>query len=304
MWIVCEFSIRWWRSRDRWAMMEALRLGEIKRRWVFGHCAEVGMASRVNTRAELRECYRKLGLPVGSSLAEVKAAYRKLARQYHPDANRSGAAQSQTQDQFIQVTEAYRMLMEHGHQITGERDRRTRTTRRTTQSQPKSQSTAERPSPKKSTAKSQPKVRVQSRPTPKAKRKVKISPNDDMVTGVDPSKPRQQPKVWPKVELNPELSSFDQELKEKTYKRLKALLASRRFPSAIAMSEALASRIPQDPEAKQWLAISYHRWGRELIDRREPDKARIFLKKALHTDPHNRELWVAIDHEFQRIERG
>ncbi len=269
------------------------------------------MASRVNTRAELRQCYRKLGLPVGASLAEVKAAYRKLARQYHPDANRGGGSaqsQSQTQEQFIQVTAAYRMLMEHGHQITGECDRRTRTTRRsappksaakkptTQQSQPSTAQT--------SPSKAQPRVNVQSRPTQSVKRQGKVSPNDDRVTGVDPSQPRQQPKVWPKVEFNPELSTFDQELKEKTYKRLKALLASRRFPSAIAMSEALASRISQDPEAKQWLAISYHRWGRELIDRREPDKARIFLKKALHTDPHNRELWVAIDHEFQRIERG
>lgn len=252
------------------------------------------MNSKVNSRAELRGCYRKLGLPVGASLAEVKAAYRKLARQYHPDTNRNSASH----DKFIQVTEAYRMLLEHGHQITGEVDRRTRTARRS--------------SPAQST-KPKTRVRVQSRPTPKTtvkpaanskKRKTKIHPNDDMVTGVDPSKPRQQPKMWPKVEFNPELSTFDQELKEKTYKRLKTLLASRRFPSAIAMSEALATRIPQDPEAQQWLAISYHRWGRELIDRRDTDKARIFLKKALHTDPHNRELWVAIDHEFQRIERG
>ncbi|MEM6502532.1 MAG: J domain-containing protein [Cyanobacteria bacterium P01_C01_bin.89] len=262
------------------------------------------MASRVNTRAELRECYRKLGLPVGSSLAEVKAAYRKLARQYHPDANCGGVTPSQTQDQFIQVTAAYRMLMEHGHQITGERDRRTRTTRRSPQPKTAERPTVPKNTPQQASTKSQPKVRVQSGPTSKTKRKVKVSPNDDMVTGVDPSQPRKQPKMWPKVEFNPELSTFDQELKEKTYKRLKALLASRRFPSAIAMSEALASRIPQDPEAKQWLAISYHRWGRELVDRREPDKARIFLKKALHTDPHNRELWVAIDHEFQRIERS
>ena len=242
----------------------------------------------MDLRAKLRGYYRKLGLPVGSSLAEVKAAYRRLARQYHPDTNRDTASH----DQFIQVTEAYRMLLEHGHQITGEVDRRTRTARRTSQraSAPPAQSKT--------------RVRVQSRPTPKAKRKPKVSPNDDMVTGVDPSRPRNQPKMWPKVEFNPELSPFDQELKEKTYRRLKTLLAARRFPSAIAMSEALASRIPEDPEAQQWLAISYHRWGRELIDRRDPDKARIFLKKALHTDPHNRELWVAIDHEFQRIERG
>ena len=253
------------------------------------------MGSRAKSRAELRECYRKLGLSVGSSLAEVKAAYRKLARQYHPDTNRD----TTSHDQFIQGTAAYRMLLEHGHQITGEVDRRTRTARRSATTQPTT--TANKTNNNKT---NKTRVRVQSRPSAKTTAKRRTSPNDDMVTGVDPSQPRQQPKMWPKVEFNPELSPFDQELKEKTYKRLKTLLAGRRFPSAIAMSEALASRIPDDPEAQQWLAISYHRWGRELIDRREPDKARIFLKKALHTDPHNRELWVAIDHEFQRIERG
>lgn len=233
----------------------------------------------MSLRAKLREHYRRLGLPMGASLAEVKTAYRRLARQHHPDANRG----STSHDQFIRITESYRMLVEHGHQITGQTERRT----------PREPVESDTP-PKV-------RVRVQSRPTKARHRK---RPDEDTVTGVDPSRPRDRNRVSPKIELNPELSTFDQELKEKTYKRLKMLLASRRFPTAIAMTEALANRIPQDPEAKQWLAISYHRWGRELIDRRDFDKARIFLKKALRTDPHNRELWTAIDREFNRMERG
>ena len=35
----------------------------------------------------LKECYDKLGLPVTATEKEVKAAYKKLAKRYHPDVN-------------------------------------------------------------------------------------------------------------------------------------------------------------------------------------------------------------------------
>jgi hypothetical protein len=55
----------------------------------------------------ISEYYNILGLPLNSSLEEVKKAYRKQARIYHPDINHSPDAK----DKFIMVTEAYDFLM-------------------------------------------------------------------------------------------------------------------------------------------------------------------------------------------------
>jgi curved DNA-binding protein CbpA len=51
--------------------------------------------------------YKILGLPPESSIEEIKKAYRKKARLYHPDINSSPDAQ----DRFIEVTEAYDFLI-------------------------------------------------------------------------------------------------------------------------------------------------------------------------------------------------
>ena len=55
----------------------------------------------------ISEYYNILGLPLNSSLEEIKKAYRKKARLYHPDINQSPDAK----DKFIKVTEAYDFLM-------------------------------------------------------------------------------------------------------------------------------------------------------------------------------------------------
>jgi len=55
----------------------------------------------------ISEYYEILGLPVNSSLEEIKKAYRKKARLYHPDINHTPDAK----DKFIKVTEAYDFLM-------------------------------------------------------------------------------------------------------------------------------------------------------------------------------------------------
>lgn len=52
--------------------------------------------------------YRTLGLRAGASLEAVKASYRRLARQYHPDVNPDDA---EAQERFIAVTEAYKYLL-------------------------------------------------------------------------------------------------------------------------------------------------------------------------------------------------
>jgi len=53
------------------------------------------------------EYYSVLGLPLNSSLEEIKKAYRNKARLYHPDINHSPDAK----DKFIQATEAYDFLL-------------------------------------------------------------------------------------------------------------------------------------------------------------------------------------------------
>jgi hypothetical protein len=56
---------------------------------------------------KLSEYYEILGIPVDSSLNDVKRAYRKKARLYHPDINHSPEAK----DLFINATEAYEFLL-------------------------------------------------------------------------------------------------------------------------------------------------------------------------------------------------
>jgi hypothetical protein len=55
----------------------------------------------------ISEYYEKLGLHTGSTVDEIKKAYRKKARLYHPDINHSPEAK----DIFISITEAYEFLI-------------------------------------------------------------------------------------------------------------------------------------------------------------------------------------------------
>ncbi|MEM9805723.1 MAG: DnaJ domain-containing protein [Cyanobacteria bacterium P01_D01_bin.56] len=105
------------------------------------------------------------------------------------------------------------------------------------------------------------------------------------------------------VQTNPGLSGHEQKLKQDCYLQLQTLLKLQKYPRAIALVEGLAQRITQDPEVRQWQAITYQRWGRELINQRQFSKARIYLDKALKTDPLNRSLWVEINRDFQTLEK-
>ncbi|MCV3212531.1 J domain-containing protein [Plectonema radiosum NIES-515] len=109
-----------------------------------------------------------------------------------------------------------------------------------------------------------------------------------------PSKPTPKP---------PNLVEIEQRLKWKTYEQLQRFLKERRFPQAIALAEALAERLPEDAEVRQWQAIAYQIWGRALIGEKQLLKARIYLKKALKTDPNNKSLCKEVQRDFQKLEQ-
>ncbi|MEG4353697.1 DnaJ domain-containing protein [Microcoleus sp. LAD1_D3] len=205
---------------------------------------------------DIADYYRQLGLRSGASLSQVKASYRQLARQYHPDVN---PGNEQAKNKFIAITEAYKFL-------------------------------------------------VNVAPHHVAESKVANSTVSPTWTPVDQGVKAQPQAVnvtrkQPPVQSNADLSAVEQKLKQDAYFELQQLLKYQRFPRAIALIEGLAQRVPEDLEVRQWQAIAYQRWGRHLIEEKQVDKARIYLKKAVKTDPHNRALWAEVERDFRRLEQ-
>jgi curved DNA-binding protein CbpA len=67
--------------------------------------------------------YALLGVDPGATTAQIKSAYRKLAKQYHPDVNTS----SDAADRFREITEAYDTLTDPGRRRRYDRLHGTRT---------------------------------------------------------------------------------------------------------------------------------------------------------------------------------
>ena len=53
-----------------------------------------------------RDYYEILGLPRNASPDDVKSAFRKLARQYHPDVSQ----EPNTEERFKEINESYAVL--------------------------------------------------------------------------------------------------------------------------------------------------------------------------------------------------
>lgn len=54
-----------------------------------------------------KDYYKALGVSKGASAEEIKKSYRKLARKYHPDANKGDTA---SEERFKEISEAYNVL--------------------------------------------------------------------------------------------------------------------------------------------------------------------------------------------------
>lgn len=63
--------------------------------------------SKYDVLNQVLKYYRVLGLEPGAQINDIKKAYRRCARKYHPDLNKSSSAS----EQFIISTEAYQFLL-------------------------------------------------------------------------------------------------------------------------------------------------------------------------------------------------
>ena len=55
--------------------------------------------------------YNVLGVPRDAGVDEIKKAYRKLSRTYHPDANIDNPNKAQAEEKFKQIQEAYNRIL-------------------------------------------------------------------------------------------------------------------------------------------------------------------------------------------------
>ena len=233
--------------------------------------------------------YRTLGLRRGATAHEVKTAYRQLVRQYHPDINPDAAAI----EQFIEINDAYTAVVEA---LEAEAARKNNRKGLGLDSL------------------SMNRIRLQLE-----KLGIGSGHESDNYVDISPVYEEGEPEVFgasisrEDVEIaneriqtsqpvmSPSLSAREEALKQETYGQLKELLSQHKFPRAIALVEGLAHRMPNDSEVSQWQAIVYQRWGRMLILQGQPHKARIYLKKALRTDPNNQSLWSEVNRDFWHL---
>jgi curved DNA-binding protein CbpA len=204
---------------------------------------------------DLQNCYRLLGLRSGASFADIKASYRRLAQQYHPDVNPNDIT---AKDKFIALTEAYKLLL----------------------------------------------TKVPPQETAKGSRHSSMSAGDNSKS----THAQTTPTTTVTAEKNPRpkpphVVEIEERLKWKTYEQLQRFLKERRFSQAIALAEALAARLPTDTEVRQWQAVAYQIWGQALIPENQLLKAKIYLKKALKTDPNNQALFLEVKRDLQKLEQ-
>ena len=210
----------------------------------------------------LSECYRLLGVPRNATLDDIKVAYRRLARKYHPDVNQNDPTAT---DKFRLVQEAYKMLKDSDKEDLTKELFAKKATTNTSPSQ---------------SAPPPPKATPPSKPQPHHKIKIEVKQVNNQV---DP------------INSDPELK-----LKLDMLRRVQDLLKQKKYVVAIAVVEGMSERFPNSPEVIHWKAVTYHRWSSELILAGKLREAEIYLNKALNTDPKNRELSFEVKRDLER----
>ena len=64
----------------------------------------------------MRDPYQVLGVSRDASEEEIKKAYRKLSRIYHPDANVNNPNKEQAEEKFKEIQQAYQQIMKEREQ--------------------------------------------------------------------------------------------------------------------------------------------------------------------------------------------
>lgn len=250
--------------------------------------------------------YRTLGLRRGASSEDVKRAYRQLVRQYHPDINPDAEAI----ERFITINDAYTAVLEEieaaatrknnrrGFALDGLNGIRHQLEKLGLGSPYGAEAFVE--SELIRTGFEETEFEDEAVPAESSVGAgVEISNQEVAIANerisVDTAASRTVQTV------TKPLSAEEETLKRETYRQLKGLLSQQKFPLAIALVEGLAHRMPADLEISQWQAIVYQRWGRMLILQGQPHKARIYLKKALRTDPNNQSLWSEVNRDFWHL---
>ena len=251
--------------------------------------------------------YKILGLRRGASSEDVKRAYRRLVRQYHPDIN----PDKEAIEQFIAINDAYTAVLEAIAAAAIRRDNRKgialdrlNSIRNQLEKLGLGHAYGAEEFVESKPTHSEPirggyeEVSIEA-PVEISNREVaianeRISVDSKTVQTTDRTAQAAQTAVKP-------LSAEEETLKRDAYGQLKGLLSQQKFPLAIALVEGLAHRMPTDLEISQWQAIVYQRWGRMLILQGQHNKARIYLKKALRTDPNNQSLWSEVNRDFWHL---
>ncbi len=242
------------------------------------------------------DCYRLLGLRDEATLEEVKASYRRLARQYHPD---TAGSDPQAQEKFVRLANAYKVLVDYAPSVpafTAPAAAYPAGTNAGTNPHDPAQATG----PAAAGSQQHPGSPAPGQPAnaPSSRRPLRtvVFVEDQATSAASPSGQGSQGAVQP-------LTAMDRSLKVQTYQQLQEVLKGKRFPRAIALVEGLAQRLPQDAEVRQWQAIAYQSWGRHLIQDNQLDKARVYFRKALKTVPNNQPLCSELERDLSRVER-
>ncbi|PZO21966.1 MAG: molecular chaperone DnaJ [Leptolyngbya foveolarum] len=240
--------------------------------------------------------YKILGLRHSATAGEVKAAYRQLVRQYHPDINPDAEAI----ERFIQINGAYTAVLEEIEAAAVRKSQRRGVT-------------IDRLGGIR--------AQLEKLGLGNFQGQADSAESELIQTGYEEDKNSAGVEVGFREEISDReleianervrsqavqtvkrpLSVAEETLKHDAYAQLKTLLSQQKFPLAIALIEGLAHRMPTDSEVSQWQAIVYQRWGRRLILQGQPHKARIYLKKALRTDPNNQSLWSEVNRDFWHL---